>query len=74
MLFLVLHTAVWLKYFHEIHNDTVSFHENVSVYDAVGIKVPLSLMVVRRRRSTFFKTSLLKKLRCVTDFFTRVTF
>lgn len=66
MLFLMLLTAVWLKHFYEAYvvsfdNDVISFHENLSLYDVVGLKVPLSLMVVRRRLSNFFKVFLVKQ-------------
>lgn len=62
MLFLMLLTAIRLKHFHEayvvsFYNDVISSHENVSLYDVVGLKVPLSLMVVRRRLKFFLKSS-----------------
>lgn len=65
MLFLVLLTAVWPKHFHEayvvsFYNNVISFHENVSLYGVVGLKIPLSLRVVRRSLSK--KSSLLNKL------------
>lgn len=70
MLFLMLLTAVWLKHFHEayvvsFYNYVISFHENVSLYDVVSLKVPLSLMSVRRRLSNVFKVSLVKQTQLI---------
>lgn len=70
MLFLMLLTAVWLKHFHEayvvsFYNDVISFHENVSLYDVVSLKVPLSLMSVKRRLSNVFKVSLVKQTQLI---------
>lgn len=61
----MLHTAVWLKYCHETYVlsfcNAISSHENVSLYDFVGLKVTLSLMVLRRRRSNLLKDFLVKQ-------------
>lgn len=69
MLFLMLLTAVWLKHFHGAYAvsfyNVISFNENVSLYDVVGLKVPLSLMVARRRFSNFFKVFLVKQIQLI---------
>lgn len=49
----MLHTAVWLKYFHEMHmvsfyNDTTSFHQNYHSLLCIRPKVPLSLTITKR--------------------------
>lgn len=69
MLFLMLLAAVWLKHFHEayvvsFYNNVISFHEKMMFYDVVGLKIPLSLMVVRRL-SNFFEVFLVKQIQLI---------